>query len=284
MNCGDNSSIPTFRRNDEITSTIDYIFLSNSMRTAILSTDIHRLHSSWTDHQLLSLSINLGPTPTGFGLWRANPLLVKNKEYRSQLKQRLQHIAQTLPPALSLQAQWDHIKSETLEISVLKAGIRWREHGEKSAGYLKRIHRTRTNEQNIVHLQEPGTGERVSSQAQLLEVSKTFYQDLYSVDPVHEPNVDRYLSDIDSQPQLSDAEQQSLTTPTTIDNILYQSKKVLAKQSSPGADGLGYAFIHLIYCFKPLQHLVVQLCNAALSSGTFPSSWQDIRAYLLDQL
>ncbi|KAG1257417.1 hypothetical protein G6F68_009311 [Rhizopus microsporus] len=64
MNCGDNSSIPTFRRNDEITSTIDYIFISNHLRTAIQSTDIHRLHSSWTDHQLLSLSINLGSTPT----------------------------------------------------------------------------------------------------------------------------------------------------------------------------------------------------------------------------
>ncbi|KAG1135747.1 hypothetical protein G6F37_012566 [Rhizopus arrhizus] len=180
-----------------------------------------------------------------------------------------------------LDQQIESLQQELVEISVLKAGIRWREHGEKSAGYLKRIHHTRTTEQNIVHLQEPGTGERVSSQAQLLEVSKTFYQDLYSIDPVHEPDVDRYLSDIDSQPRLSDVDQQSLTTPFTIDNILYQSKKVLAKQSSPGADGLGYAFIHLIYCFKPLQNLVDKLYNAALSSGTFPSSWQDIRIRLL---
>ncbi|KAG0806624.1 hypothetical protein G6F20_010985 [Rhizopus arrhizus] len=338
MHCGDNSSIPTFRRNDEITSTIDYIFISNHLRTAIQSTDIHRLHSSWTDHQLLSLSINLGSTPTGFGLWRANPLLVKNKEYRSQLKQRLQQIAEHLPQSLSLQDQWDHLKleirkftrsfavdysnwrskslrslqrkrnaflrsqpplalrlqrlpvidrqieslqQELVDISALKAGIRWREHGEKSAGYLKRIHHTRTTEQTIVHLQEPVTGERVSSQAQLLEVSKTFYQDLYSVDPIHESDVDRYLSDIDSLPQLSHEDQQSLISPITIDDILYQSKKVLAKQSSSGADGLGYAFIHLIYCFKPLQKLIVKLYNAALLTGMFPSSWQDIRVRLL---
>ncbi|KAG1140783.1 hypothetical protein G6F37_009190 [Rhizopus arrhizus] len=332
------SSIPTFRRNDEITSTIDYIFISNHLHTAIQYTDIHRLHSSWTDHQLLSLSINLDSTPTGFGLWRANPLLVKNKEYRSQLKQRLQHIAQHLPQSLSLQDQWDHLKleirkftrsfavnysnwrskslrslqrkrnaflrsqpplalrlqrlpvidrqieslqQELVDIAALKAGIRWREHGEKSAGYLKRIHHTRTTEQTIVHLQETVTGERVSSQAQLLEVSKTFYQDLYSVDPIHESDVDRYLSDIDSLPQLSHENQQSLISPIIIDDILYQSKKVLAKQSSPGADGLGYAFIHLIYCFKPLQKLVVKLYNAALSTGTFPSSWQGIRVRLL---
>ncbi|KAG1033235.1 hypothetical protein G6F25_010664 [Rhizopus arrhizus] len=268
------------------------------MRLPIQSTDIHRLHSSWTDHQLLFLSINLGSTLTGFGLWRANPLLVKNKEYLSQLKQRLQHIAQHLPQSLSLQDQWDHLKleirkftrsfavdysnwrskslrslqrkrnaflrsqpplalrlqrlpvidrqieslqQELVDISALKPGIRWREHGEKSAGYLKRIHHIRTTEQTIVPLQEPVTGERVSSQAQLLEVSKTFYQDLYSVDPIHESDVDRYSSDIDSLPQ------QSLISPITIDDMLYQSKKVLAKQSSLGADGSGYAFIHLIY-------------------------------------
>ncbi|KAG1179717.1 hypothetical protein G6F35_016210 [Rhizopus arrhizus] len=161
-----------------------------------------------------------------------------------------------------LDQQIESLQQELVEISVLKAGIRWREHGEKSAGYLKRIHRTRTNEQNIVHLQEPGTGERVSSQAQLLEVSKTFYQDLYSVNPVHEPNVDRYLSDIDSQPQLSDGDQQSLTTPTTIDSILYQSKKVLAKQSSPGVDGLA------IQCCSLVRYVPFFLARYSGSSPT----------------
>ncbi|KAG1145417.1 hypothetical protein G6F37_005710 [Rhizopus arrhizus] len=81
MHSGDNSNIPTFHRNDGIYSTIDYIFISNQMRPMLRSTDIHRLHSSWTDHQLLSLSINLGQNPTGFSLWRANPILAQQKEY-----------------------------------------------------------------------------------------------------------------------------------------------------------------------------------------------------------
>ncbi|KAG1145828.1 hypothetical protein G6F37_005332 [Rhizopus arrhizus] len=75
MHSGYNSNIPTFRCNDEIYSIIDYIFISNQMHPMLRSTDIHRLHSSWTNHQLLSLSINLSQTPTGFGLWRANPIL-----------------------------------------------------------------------------------------------------------------------------------------------------------------------------------------------------------------
>lgn len=48
-------------------------------------TDIHRLHSPWTNYQMRSLSINLGRTPTGLCLWYANPILAQQKEYRFQL-------------------------------------------------------------------------------------------------------------------------------------------------------------------------------------------------------
>ena len=41
MHSGDNSNIPTFCRNDEIYSTIDYIFISSQMRPMLRSTDIH---------------------------------------------------------------------------------------------------------------------------------------------------------------------------------------------------------------------------------------------------
>ncbi|KAG0802462.1 hypothetical protein G6F22_000241 [Rhizopus arrhizus] len=76
------------------------------------STDIHRLHSSWTDHQLLSLSISLGQSPTGFGLWRANPILAQQKEYLIQLKQRLTGIVPSLPNQMTAQEQQDYVKSE----------------------------------------------------------------------------------------------------------------------------------------------------------------------------
>ncbi|KAG0747890.1 hypothetical protein G6F57_008366 [Rhizopus arrhizus] len=67
------------------------------------STDIHRLYSSWTDHQLLFLLINLGQTPIGFGLWRANPILAQQKAYRIQLKQRITGIVSSLPNQMAAQ-------------------------------------------------------------------------------------------------------------------------------------------------------------------------------------
>jgi hypothetical protein len=62
-----------------------------------------------------------------------------------------------------------------MDIAALKARIRWREHGEKSAGYLKRIHRVRTVEQTISCLQDPTSRLTVFSRTQLMKVSQAIY-------------------------------------------------------------------------------------------------------------
>jgi hypothetical protein len=61
---------------------------------------------------LLSFSINLGQNPTGFGLWRANPILAQQKEYLIQLNQRLTGIVPSLPNQMTAQEQWDYVKAE----------------------------------------------------------------------------------------------------------------------------------------------------------------------------
>ena len=40
--------------------------------------------------------------------------------------------------------QIESLQQELVDIAALKAAICWREHGEKLAGYLKRMHRART--------------------------------------------------------------------------------------------------------------------------------------------
>ena len=59
--------------------------------------------------------------------------------------------------------QIESLQRELVDIAALKAGIHWRENGEKSAGYLKRIHQVRTVEQTINCLQNPTAGSTVSS-------------------------------------------------------------------------------------------------------------------------
>ncbi|KAG1149858.1 hypothetical protein G6F37_011330 [Rhizopus arrhizus] len=159
--------------------------------------------------------------------------------------------------------QIESLQQELVDIAALKAGIRWREHGEKSAGYFKRIHQVRTVEQSINCLQDTTSGSTVSSRTQLMEVSQAFYQELYSVDPVDEHGIDCYLQDIADLPQLNQDNRRYLISPITIEDMN------------------SYVFMHLVYQFSPLKGLITKIYNTALAAGSFPSSCQDLRVRLL---
>ncbi|KAG0782262.1 hypothetical protein G6F16_005759 [Rhizopus arrhizus] len=72
--------------------------------------------------------------------------------------------------------QIEFLQRELIDIAALKAGIRWKENGEKSAGYLKRIHQVRTVEQTINCLQNPTAGSTVSS-----HTAEPEHSDIYRV-------------------------------------------------------------------------------------------------------
>ncbi|KAG0926089.1 hypothetical protein G6F57_012479 [Rhizopus arrhizus] len=101
------------------------------------------------------------------------------------------------------------------------------------------------------------------------------------LDPVDENDIDYYLQNIADLPQLNEDNRRYLISPITIEDIIEQSKKAIGKQSSPGSDVLGYVFIHLIYQFSRLKDLITKIYNMALATGSFPSSWQDLRVRLL---
>ncbi|KAG1137452.1 hypothetical protein G6F37_011229 [Rhizopus arrhizus] len=150
---------------------------------------------------------------------------------------------------MTAQEQWDYVKSEirlftqyyaidytnwrkkSIKVLQRKPGIRWREHGKKLTGYLKRIHQARTVEQSINCLQDITSGSTISSRTQLMEVSQAFYQELYSVVPVDEHGIDGYPQDIADLPQLTEDDRRYLIFPITIENMIKQSKKVNGKQS-----------------------------------------------------
>ncbi|KAG1190036.1 hypothetical protein G6F35_013992 [Rhizopus arrhizus] len=79
---------------------------------------------------------------------------------------------------------------------ILKASKHWREHGETSAGYLKRSITTRAFQRYISSLQHPITGQLCTSSLDLQDAAKTFYQQLYQSDPTSDANVSILLDTI----------------------------------------------------------------------------------------
>ncbi|OBZ80926.1 hypothetical protein A0J61_11025 [Choanephora cucurbitarum] len=76
---------PTFRRNDTITSTIDYIFVSHSLQNVLTDATLQLINPRWSDHSLLSVQLAMSTAPTEPGLWRANPKLLGIPEYQRRL-------------------------------------------------------------------------------------------------------------------------------------------------------------------------------------------------------
>ncbi|KAI8994903.1 hypothetical protein BDB01DRAFT_715387 [Pilobolus umbonatus] len=103
-------TVPTFRRNDEIMSTIDYIFVSPNIKFYRDQTDICILQPSWSDHSLLQTSFEIGRSNSGPLMWRANPIYCKNKQFQKQLSNRIPLLLDECYDQLTDIEMWEKIK------------------------------------------------------------------------------------------------------------------------------------------------------------------------------
>ncbi|KAG1045508.1 hypothetical protein G6F43_011259 [Rhizopus delemar] len=109
--------LPTFKKDDTTYSTIDYIFVNKAFRTQIIESNLHKLNASWADRSLLSATCCLGPSPSGSGLWRGNPLLARKLAYQHYLRQHLDHILLNIHSGWTAQKKWDSVKRQVKKVT-----------------------------------------------------------------------------------------------------------------------------------------------------------------------
>ena len=184
------------------------------------------------------------------------------------------------------------LQQELAIIDGLKAGIRWREQGEKSAGFFKRIHQQRTVQQQMTAVKDinqhlttdnvetvPPT-DHTSDPTAMREIVREYYQRLYTTDHVQEIDIDNYLNNIHFNRTVDQRENESLVSKITMEELLEQVQRS-PKHSSPGNDGLGCQYLHILFTIPSLQKLILEVYNNALTKEETPSSWKDIRVRLL---
>ncbi|KAG1022295.1 hypothetical protein G6F43_014250 [Rhizopus delemar] len=120
------------------------------------------------------------------------------------------------------------------------------------------MYRKRTVEQHITTLRSDDNEDPVEGIDQLLPITQQFYQSLYDADPVDDLQLDSYLQAISGLPQVTSDHCDILMAPITIDEIIQETARVKNKISSPGEDGLGYAFLYQLFRYPPLQELVLK--------------------------
>ncbi|KAG1592700.1 hypothetical protein G6F47_009347 [Rhizopus delemar] len=145
-----------------------------------------------------------------------------------------------------VERQLADIQQYHVEILALRSGIRWRELGELSAGYLKRTIATRASRQMIPSLIHPVTKALCSSRADMFDAASTFYANL----------------------------------PIVFDDIL-EGVARCPSRSSPGTDGLPYELLRLIITHPECRDIALTVYNDVLSHGIFPLSWLETSVSLI---
>ncbi|GAN11867.1 conserved hypothetical protein, partial [Mucor ambiguus] len=170
--------------------------------------------------------------------------------------------------------QIQSIQHTIAEIEILKAGKFWREHGEKSPGFLKRSVVSRANRRSIVELRDPITGELCQDQHSISNIATGFYSSLFTPDATDSTALSVMIRTIPSHLKLSSDQQESVMLPIDVEELLADSKHT-RRLSSPGPDGLPYEILYLVMKFPPFHSLINVVYNAALQKGKFPPSWNE---------
>ena len=174
----------------------------------------------------------------------------------------------------TINQQIQTLQHSIAEIEILKAGKFWREHGEKSAGFLKRTAIARENKRSITELRDPITEELCHDQASISTIATDFYSTLFTPDPTDPTDLSQMIRSIPGHLKISAEQQEELMMPINIEELLEDSKHT-RRQSSPGPDGLPYEILYLVMKYPPFHELISEVYNTALQKGKFPKSWNE---------
>lgn len=178
-----------------------------------------------------------------------------------------------LQPQLSVvEEQLSSLQQYHVETLALRSGIRWKEKGETSAGFLKRTVSSRASRKLIPPLLHPSTQTICSSKDEMLDAAATYYSALYSPDAIDLDAVNDLLDAIPSSAKLSASDAQAIIDPITFDDLLEAFSRAPTK-SSPGMDGLPYQLVRLIVLHPECREIVLATFNNALSFSDIPPSW-----------
>ncbi|KAI9346715.1 hypothetical protein BD770DRAFT_328092, partial [Pilaira anomala] len=122
MQMNDFTEIPTFQRTNNgsmIASVIDYIYVGQLLYTQLKDTNISRLNAAWSDHSILDITFVAGTSPTGPGLWRANPTYANHRALQLLITKKIFNLMkyfQKVDTILTPAEKWDRVKASTKKV------------------------------------------------------------------------------------------------------------------------------------------------------------------------
>ena len=197
----------------------------------------------------------------------------RNQTNVSSIKERINQLLR-VPTVDSLRAV-DQLKAELFqaeeveaEVIRLRAGIKWREHGERSSKYF--LGRLKSREATTeLHSLVDDSGIGISSLQGIIEHVKSFYVSLYKSTGLNPDLALAQDPEFFSQcPTLDLVQQQLLMGPISIEELKESLKT--CQDSSPGLDGIPYSFYTTFG--EVLLPSLLNSWNHALATGQLAQS------------
>ncbi|ORE02274.1 hypothetical protein BCV72DRAFT_338830 [Rhizopus microsporus var. microsporus] len=291
-------SMPTSRR-DNVSTTIDYVFLSQSLKSHRTRSSVTFINSFWTDHALLSVFFKFSSSQQG--KCRIYPIILNlvisfvplyltfifqlrvphsPQDLWDQVKQEAKRITRShqrnhlltnhsLPDSLhprlsSIEAKISHIQQNLADSKALKARKHWQEHGELFADSIRA--------QLIVNF--------LPTPAELQDTTVYFSRSLFTPSLIDQSSVNGLLETIPKSDGINSNEADLLLDPFTLDELLTATNRA-PRRSSPGLDGLPHEILKLSFFHIGILCLAAQVFDDALLTGIFLASWQNTCISLL---
>ena len=143
---------------------------------------------------------------------------------------------------------------------------------KKNISYFKSIHIRRVAQQRMAGLRDTSStnpDRTHTNQKDMEKIAHRFYQNFYTSDPVAIDSINQYSQTIPFDRRLNDDDKDELMECITSETLQHLSKRS-PRQSSPGSDGLDYAYLHLLFSLPTLESLVEEVYNDAFTKGIFP--------------
>ena len=167
----------------------------------------------------------------------------------------------------ALQLELIRIEEQETETLRIKAGVRWREGGEKSTRYFLSKFKARMSSCTM-HLLKAGS-QTIVGTADLVKFVRIFYSRLYnSISPSRADDA-QFAEDFYSNcPSLDNAQRAMLAQPLSIGELKASLKS--CKDSAPGLDGIPYSFYKAFS--DPMLELLLDSWNHAIQVGELAPS------------
>ena len=162
------------------------------------------------------------------------------------------------------------IRKKKIEGLFVRSRAKWIDQGEKTTKYFCNVENRNYISKNMPNLIKDNGNQTINEQ-EIIDETKSFYENLYTFRPTQNINIERQLN-FNDIPKLNEEQKASLEGPITIEEMLV-SLKNMKNNKSPGSDGFTIEFFKFFWI--DIGSFIVRSINYGFEIGQLSSTQKE---------